>query len=268
MLVDIIMPVHSGVNHLFFESAIKAIETQTYRNWNLYLGLDGDIGDKNYNVINAHKANNQIKVHQIKTTRKPGYIRDYLIKQGKGDFVFIADSDDISLSNRIDRSIYYINKFNADVFWTTMNIINNNNIIYKSRSFLPNLKTLKTLSLIRCPINNASVCFSRKLYETTGYNLSLRVSEDYYLWVSMIAKGVNFYCAEENLVNYRQDDSDYLKRRGITYFKADMKVKIYALKLYGINTRNIYFFLIGSIFCTLKILPISIFKFIYKRARL
>ncbi|MDV5059493.1 glycosyl transferase, partial [Vibrio diabolicus] len=117
----------------------------------------------------------------------------------------------------------------------------------------------------RCPFNHPSVMFRMSVFEDGfRYKSELMNTQDYYLWVDLLAAGKNFANINEPLLMFRINES-FHSRRGFKKAMNDLNSRIYAFKkLDVLNLSNIIHTI--SLFL-LRIAPTSIKKWAYKTLR-
>jgi len=90
-LVSVLMPTWSG-HADYIESAVRSVQSQTYKNIQLLIGYDG------FTTSGGEAGNNKIIGYD-----KIGScaVRNRLFEEAKGEFIALMDSDDIMLPDRI-----------------------------------------------------------------------------------------------------------------------------------------------------------------------
>ena len=91
----------------FIGDAIESILAQTYTNWELIIIDDGSI-DTTHDVINKFQDTRIQYFHQ--ENRGRGAARNKALSLAKGKYIAIADADDISLPNRFENQVNYLEK--------------------------------------------------------------------------------------------------------------------------------------------------------------
>ena len=112
-------------------------------------------------------------------------------------------------------------------------------------------------SVFLCPMHNSSFMGKAKLFKQNLYNESLKVSEDYDLFVRLLGEGYSIGNISQPLVLYRQDY--YSKRTGFLYFKSDLKIRWLMLN-YSHYRLLFPLLIISFIVPVVRLLPVRIFK--------
>ena len=107
-VVSVVMPIY---NHSIkqLSDAIRSILNQTFQNLELII-VDGSFDDENFKFISS------IKDERIRYFREKRYIKclNYGISQCKGKYIARMDSDDVSMPNRIEEQVKFLEN-NSDV---------------------------------------------------------------------------------------------------------------------------------------------------------
>lgn len=179
-LFTLIMPTKNRAKHI--KNSIESVINQNVTDWELLI-ID-DHGTDDTEVIIESFNNPQIKYYRLTdNTAGPGAARDYGISKASGDYIVIADSDDINKPNRLEILKNTIEKYPAiDVLYGDLEIIREGTtIVSKSCPF--NAELLKKYNFI---FNPAS-CFKKETYlKSVGYDKNIFTSEDYDLWLSFL----------------------------------------------------------------------------------
>lgn len=105
-LVSVIMPAYNGEK--FIEESIKSIIAQTYCHWELII-VDDCSTDNTYNIIQTFKEK-RIKIFQNKTNLGIAATTNRAIEQSNGKYIALLDDDDISMADRIELQVRYMEK--------------------------------------------------------------------------------------------------------------------------------------------------------------
>lgn len=109
--ISVILPNFNGGNYL--EKAIRSIQEQTYRNWELLLIDDGSTDDSRRLVHSLAQNDKRIKLIE----KENSGIVDSLnlgISKAKGEYIARMDADDIALSFRLEKQFHYLRQ-NDDI---------------------------------------------------------------------------------------------------------------------------------------------------------
>ena len=110
--ISIILPVYKNDKVKYLRKAMESIAMQTYRDFHIYIGVDGPVGDD----INDYFENidNQNKVTIIRFDENRGLacvlndLLDICFKEGY-EYIARMDADDISETTRFEKQLAYMN---------------------------------------------------------------------------------------------------------------------------------------------------------------
>ncbi len=222
------MSVYFKDNPENFNTALKSILNQTLIPSELILVVDGPVGIETNKVIdNFKKECSFLKLIKLKKNLGHGNARRVGLSNCTNNIVALMDSDDISVRNRFELQIDYLQK-NPQVSLvggqieefegTIDNIISKREVPQFDHQIKEYLK-------YRCPINQMTVMFRKnKVVEAGGY-LDWYCNEDYYLWIRMALNNNKFHNISETLVYFRVDLNMYKRRGGIKYFKSEYRIQ-------------------------------------------
>ncbi|WKS80194.1 glycosyltransferase [Edwardsiella tarda] len=253
----------------YLQQSIDSILNQTYNNFDLYIKVDGVVSSDIYGLLDKYKSNDNVFIDAHSANKGLTYrlnqIIDLVLISGKYKYLARMDADDISDVNRFDEQVCFLSNNKVDVVGSDVVEIDScgREIFYKhmdSDFFVIKKKIIK-----KCPFNHPSVMFKMDVFnDGYRYNSNLMNTQDYYLWVDLIAGGKIFSNINKPLLKFRVDDK-FHSRRGFNKAVNDIKARIYALnKLNAFSFVNI-FYIVGILF--LRLSPKIIKKLSYKYLR-
>ena len=212
------------------DEAVKSILTQTFKEWKWVLCDDGSTDDT-YQKAQAY-ANQYDNIILIKNDYNRGlnYTLNHCLKYADTEYIARMDGDDISLPERFEKEVRFLDAHPEYAFVST-------GMIYfdEKGSFMqripeehPNPQDFPKGT----PFCHAPCMVRKTAYDVVnGYTESeklLRV-EDYHLWIKMYAKGFQGYNIQEVLYKMR-DDREAYHRRQFQYRVNEARVKTIAVK--------------------------------------
>ena len=108
--VSIILPAYNASSTI--SQSIESIIKQTYEDWELIIINDGS-NDNTKDIILSYK-DDRIKIFDNPGNKGIVYTLNRALSIAQGLYVARMDSDDISISTRIEKQIDYIEKYNLD----------------------------------------------------------------------------------------------------------------------------------------------------------
>lgn len=267
----IIMSVYKNDKLEYIEKSLNSLFEQTYTNFHLFLQVDGYIDDETEAfIISYSKRYSNFLLEFIKENKGLAWQLNRAISrlQDFGDFEYIArmDADDICVRNRFEKQIEYF-KSNENISVVGSSVVEFDNNGSEFEKIMPVQHTTLSSQIIkRCPFNHPSVMFNLSVLDINDlvYDEKLTNTQDYYLWVDLLAKGYLFGNTKESLLYFRIDEN-FHSRRGLKKAINDTKSRLYAL-----NKLNVYSFSnLFHILCLfiLRISPSFVKKFAYNNLR-
>ena len=199
-LISVILPVYNGESYL--EDSIQSILNQTYQNFELIIINDGST-DKSDKIIKSFLTSNKI-IYRSRENKGLVQTLNECISLSSGKYIARMDQDDISLPQRLELQLNFIQKKNIDICGSNYQIINENGKIIKSvKPYKKNVEII--LSAMMVPFIHPSVMCRNIFREKSIYygNNSKIEAEDYDLWIKMYKKKLSFGNINETLIKYR-----------------------------------------------------------------
>jgi glycosyltransferase involved in cell wall biosynthesis len=227
--VSVVMPVYN--NELYVGEAIESIIHQAYINWEFIIIDDGST-DSTFQIISSY---NDIRIKIIQNrTNKGNYIarnQGFLIAKGK--YICVMDSDDISLPNRIQEQVEFMeDNVNYGVCGGAYQILGSEKIITPPNNheeikiaLLSNIILLHPTWLIRAELLKK---FDLK------YNLSYKYAADYDLLVKF--SQLTLLSSVKNVILYYRRHSNQISTANLKCQAAFAdRIRIKQLLFFNIN---------------------------------
>ena len=186
------MPIYNGIE--FIEESLSSILSQTYKDWELIIGINGHPPNSKEYTIAKKFENEKIKVYEIFNTNGKSDALNEMLKYTKYKWISLLDVDDKWLPNKLQSQIEYIDKF--DIIGTKCRYFGDSNICPQ----IPIGDICKFNFLEVNPIINSSVLLKREL---CWWDKKYDGVEDYDLWLRLWRKGKCFYNVDEVQVMHR-----------------------------------------------------------------
>ncbi|MFM5686604.1 glycosyltransferase [Aeromonas caviae] len=250
--------------------AIESIINQSYKNLDLYIQVDGELTCSAYELLSMYEHHSNIFIEYDDENKGLAYrlnqIIEKVVKHGGYKFIARMDADDISRYDRIEQQIgFFKENNNIDVVGSDVIEIDGKGreLFYKKMD--SSHITILNKIIKRCPFNHPSVMFRISIFEEGfRYKSWLMNTQDYYLWVDLLAAGKHFSNINEPLVFFRVD-GNFHYRRGWKKAVNDLNSRLYAFKkLNVVNLSNvIHVFMLFF----LRLSPAFVKKTVYKYYR-
>ncbi|MBA2859851.1 glycosyltransferase [Methanococcus maripaludis] len=203
-LISVIMPNYN--NEKYLPEAIESILNQTYGNFEFII-IDDCSKDNSWNIIQKYaKKDNRIKAFKneqnlkIVKTRNKGFG----LMSPASKYIAIFDSDDISMPERFEKQIKFLEK-NPDygAVGSHTFIIDENSEIIGKRKYETDFKKIIKNIIKKSPVAQPSVMIGKSVLNEVGhYNEKYTRCQDYELWFR-IAKVFKIGNLDEFLIKYR-----------------------------------------------------------------
>jgi len=108
--ISILMPIYNGIE--FLEQSLLSIINQTYKNWELIIGINGvpidsEVHLKAIQLCNNYKSNYDISINYYDCKGK-GSTLNKMVKDAKFNFIALLDVDDLWINNKLEKQLHYL----------------------------------------------------------------------------------------------------------------------------------------------------------------
>jgi glycosyltransferase involved in cell wall biosynthesis len=192
IIATVLMPVYNGGK--FIKEAIDSILGQTFRDFELLIVNDGSI-DNSEEII---KSYHDPRIHLLTNKNNLGLIASLNVglRAAKGHYIARMDQDDISMPDRLERQINYLNAHPDVGLLGTTYAIKIGEVISSIAAVLLDHQDLCYQLLYKSPFGHGTVMFRHELQnklQGQWYSPSAENAEDYDLWsrIALITKIAN-----------------------------------------------------------------------------
>lgn len=197
--VSILMSVYNGER--FLEEAIDSILSQNFQDFE-FLIMDDASEDSSFEILQTYEnMDNRIRTFKNKENVGLTSSLNFLLDKARGCYIARMDSDDISLSERIQQEILFL-EANPDVFLVgtgAINIDEKGIIISKFDPLINSKDVSKTLPIHNC-IYHSSIMFRNEGYR---YRETFYYSQDYDFYLNLLTEGKHLTNLGDYLLKYR-----------------------------------------------------------------
>lgn len=211
----VILPVYQGDKPEYLSQALESTYSQTYRDFDLIITLDGTIGPELSEVLSSVEDREGTII--LSREEREGlaanlnHAVEYVLDR---PYRYIArmDSDDIMEENRLKLQLEYLEQNpGVDAVGSGATLIDQSGIPMGTRKAVAEVG-FKDL-LWSSPMIHPSMVFRREFFERTGlYDPGLLKSQDYDLWFRAIGNGRILRNLPMPLIRFRIS-GDLIKRR-------------------------------------------------------
>ena len=194
--------------------AIKAIQRQTYKNWELIICDDGS-SDDSYHVAQQF-ANNDTRIILLKNKSNLGLNKtlNLCLSHATGEFIARMDGDDDCSEERFEKQICFLKSQNDyQIVSSQMSFFDEKGVWgYTKKTEIPTKEDVVSGS----PICHAPVMMYKKCMDAVGgYTEDIRMIrvEDVNLWIKLYTAGFRCYNLPEALYYMRNDKNAFSRRK-------------------------------------------------------
>ena len=214
--VSVVIPCYN--QGIYLKEAIKSIQEQTYKNYEIIVVNDGSNDEKSKEIINKLEREN-IKIFN-KENGGLSNARNYGIKRSRGKYILPLDSDDKFEKTFLDKSVKILNK-NKDIGVVTCGV---GLFGIKKGSYYPMGGDLKNF-LIKNQACGNSIFRKQCWEEVGGYNEEMKEGmEDWDFWLSITERGWVVYVIPEILFWWRKSKESMSEGTRLNYSKLFIKM--------------------------------------------
>ena len=197
--VSIIMPVYNTAP--FLREAMDSMLSQTFSDFELIV-LNDCSPDNAEEVLNTY---NDPRIVRYKGEKNVGLsnVLNIGIELARGKYIARMDSDDISLPNRLQVQVDYLEAHpEIDLVSVGMQLFGDKEEIWVREQ---DFEEMKICALFYSPVLHASSMWRKDAFEKQGlrFRQEMVPSEDYDLWTRALVKGLKLVNLAEVLYKYR-----------------------------------------------------------------
>ncbi|MEZ8239318.1 glycosyltransferase [Vibrio splendidus] len=233
--VAVAMSVYKSDNSEHLEMAILSVLNQSHSKFDLFIEVDGSIPSSTRGVLSkfdtlANVFVNYNSLNEGLATRLNQIINTVVEKDNYG-FVARMDADDVSSASRFEKQVDFLIE-NPEISVVGSDVIeiscSGDELFYKRMS--KSHDEMFDNIIKKCPFNHPSVMFNISVFNSgIRYNEELMNTQDYYLWVDLLALNKQFANINEPLLKFRVNES-FHSRRGLKKAINDLNSRLYAFK--------------------------------------
>lgn len=204
-LISVILRTYNQPRKMLSE-CIDSVVNQTYSNWELIIA-DDSTSQETVDLINEY-VNRDSRIVLNKKTERRGYVGSMndALKEAKGDYIAILDSDDIAVPERFQLQLDYFDSHpKCDILGGAMKIINKDSNVTSMRYYPEGGLKLIAWMALRDPVGHPTVMFKRKIIdEGFYYDMDFNKGcEDTAFWFCLRNKGYKIRNVQTPLISYR-----------------------------------------------------------------
>ncbi len=261
------MSVYSKENPQNLKQAIESMLGQSIRPDDFVIVCDGRLTRELDDVVLEYEKayNGLFNVYRLPYNVGLSRALNNGILQCKNEIIARMDSDDISVSDRMEKELLAMEEKKADIVGSNIAEFDGSVENITGYRVVPETSDkIFDFAKRRTPFNHPTVTFKKSAVIRAGLYGSFTFFEDYALWVSMLKIGCIGYNVPEALVLMRSGDDMYNRRGGFGYVKCLLRFENHLRK---IGFLSFFEYAISSISrAAMAVAPGSLRKAAYKNA--
>jgi len=245
-LVSVVMATYNEPQDII-KGSIKSIIDQTYTNFELII-IDDSTIEKTKVAIDSFCIDERVKV--IRRKDRIGFVKSLNLglEQAKGCYIARMDGDDISVLNRLELQVKYLEENPlVSVVGGSMFIIDEKDKIIAHKKYPTSGFLLKCWSIYRNPMAHPTIMMRKKCVDDGFiYDETFSKAEDLEYWLRLRKNGFVLANMPVDLIKYRINGDLSLKRKGDNWSynlkarKINFNLKHPVSSLIGIYVSYIY----------------------------
>lgn len=264
--ISIIMGIYNCASTL--EEAIESILKQTYTNWEFIICDDGS-RDNSYAIAEKYKKMYPAKFVLLQNEHNMGlnYTLNHCLEVVSGEYVARMDGDDISVSNRFEKEVEFLNSHPEYAIVSTPMILFDETGEWGQTSVIekPEIEDFVYHTPFFC---HAACMVRREAYEAVeGYTVDPKLIrfEDCNLWFKMYGRGYRGYNLSEPLYKMRDDRAAFSRRKFLVRMRG-VYVKYTGFEIVNMPKRYYGALVIEFVKCLIiGICPMKVYGFIHRK---
>lgn len=240
--VSIIMGIYKMIKKgNLVKLAIDSVLNQTYKDFEFIICDDGS-DDGTYEMVQDLIKNDKRAI-LIKNDENKGlaYSLNHCLSIAKGKYIARMDADDISMPDRLEKQIGFLNEY-LEYAMVGCNLLLINDKGIWGKRILAKEPTKKSF-LFTSPFSHPAIVMRKEVLDkVNNYKVEkiTRRAEDYDLFMRIYANGYKGYNMQEFLYQFRED-KDAFKRRAYKYRWDEVQVRYRGFKKLGLMPEGILY---------------------------
>jgi glycosyltransferase involved in cell wall biosynthesis len=252
-LVSVIMTVYNSES--FLKEAIESILNQSYTNFELII-IDDCSSDQSVAVVKRYAAQDpRIRIFLNKKNQGQAASRNQGIRAAHGKYIMIADSDDISIRERFERQVAYMEEHPEIGVLGTQSLSFSTDPSQGKKSD----RISYSFTEARVPVHNPTCCIRAAVLDKYGgFDPNNRIAEDIELYLRLNYHGVGFANLDQILCYYRERPGNLSHSKELLATKQMLKLFLNAGLRYKLRFTRIGYIRLAEIFLYILYLQLRI----------
>ena len=216
----VLLPLYAKDSPDWVHQSISSIINQTYRDFVLFVGVDGPIDNDLEIILQSFEKDQRVRIIRFETNRGLAKVLNDLLticfEQGF-DYVARMDADDRSLPDRLEKQMEYLsNHPDVDVVGGSISEIDEDGFSRNKVIVYPETPDgCRAFFARRNPHAHPAVLFRRSFFDKIGhlYRPEYRQNQDTMLWYDGFMAGTRNANIPDVVLEFRITNSLFKKRR-------------------------------------------------------
>ncbi|MHC5201492.1 glycosyltransferase [Myroides sp. LJL119] len=249
----------------YLRKAILSLLEQTFSDFDLYVQCDGEVRKECLDFLKNIRDSRVILREREENRGLAFSLNELLSVVLVQDYLYIArmDADDISMPNRFERQIEFLDSnIEVDCLGTWAIEIDSSDREYFKKEMPVTHKACLELFKKRDCLIHPTVMFRNSYFQKAGlYPLDTYFGEDTIMWMQGFNSGCKFANLDDFLFKFRLDDDFFERRRGMKHARSIINLRRRVNKTLGFGfVADGYMYL----YAFAKLMPTPILNLIYK----
>ncbi|WP_288479595.1 glycosyltransferase family 2 protein [uncultured Clostridium sp.] len=207
VLVSIIMSVYNGEKYL--KESIESIINDNFQEWECIICNDNST-DNTKDILNYYcKKDKRFKVINLNKNVGAAIARNIALKESKGKYIAILDSDDLNCKSRLEKQYLFLEKNKKYSFVGSLAYIFDDNGKWKQNSYTGEITDINIAKGM--PFIHSTLMARLEDIKEINFYPNYRRIQDYSMIMNLYSKNKG-YILDEYLVEYRKDENNYKRR--------------------------------------------------------
>jgi glycosyltransferase involved in cell wall biosynthesis len=241
--ISALMSTYARERPQWLTEALESLFAQSVPPDELVLVIDGPVAEDQEAVIARYQHDPRIAQVKVVRLAQNGGLAHALnagLEACTGEWIMRMDSDDRAHPDRLRIQLDYIDRHpDIDVFSTWCEEFSDDSPKRRVRSSPTEheavIQALRWRNIIAHPTNLIRMAALRRV---DGYRAEYGMLEDYDLYVRLALSGARFHVIPAELLEYRKNDSVYVRRGGWGYLMGEIRFRLFCLRSGFLNVRQ------------------------------
>lgn len=233
--VGVVLAVYEGADPDDLSEALASLEAQTLQPDDVVVVEDGPLGPRHREVIEAFERG-PLRLRRVALPQRGGSgpAKQRGLEEITTDLVAIADADDISVPERLERQVEVMRAGVVDLLGSAVEEFDpTTGEVLGVRRFAGAHDEITHQLRLTNPMNHPSVMMRRTVVLGAGGYHDIPYLEDYDLWARLASRGAVLGNLDDVLVRFRGGAAAQRRRRSFAAFKAELVLQR-RLRRYGL----------------------------------